>query len=99
MIRIGSLIETTHSALRVEVPPHYVALRAGEAFVRSPRTGQQFVAVQGGRPYLSPTWARVLLYTLTTETEMDPFTGRTTIYGRRGKMVTASARTLASNIH
>ena len=97
MIRIGSLIETTNGALRVEVSPSYVRLGEGETFVRSIRTGQQYIAkVTNLRFPNRPTLARIALFTITTE--VDSSTGRPSIYGRKGKFVTVTARTLADNV-
>lgn len=98
MIRIGSLIETTNAALRVTVAPDYIRLGRGEVLARSLRTGEQYIAKVNpvgfpGRPSL----ARIALFTVTTETDSIDG-GRPFIYGRKGRFVTGTARTLAVNV-
>ena len=93
MLYLGSLVETTNGALRVERAPSYVRLRDDESFLRSIRTGQQYIATVNGIGFRNnPSIARIALFTLTTEVE------NASIYGRRGKFVTGNARTLASNV-
>lgn len=97
MLANGSIVFTrTGLEAKVVPTPDYMMLKGDEQVAIARRTNEMFVVKVNPLGFRRISLARVVVFSITTEVEIDG--DRPTIVGRRGRCITTNACTFHDNL-